>query len=555
MQKPSKDNSGDKIYVKQANGEPLLDEHGHLIVEHDLFNHEGLTQDGIAEAFIEFAKKEQLSFFELSPFDEVKYHALLEGLEVSIINFKEIDLGNRYDAEYFLKSDLNIYNLLINKESIRFRNYGYFVASAFYPAATQLYEIGDTPFIRCVDCISNPLITNLQNDNFERIPLEFAKEQSGMSLLSRGDMVITKVGSPCYASIVEEHDIVALSRTVLGIKNIKNINRYYLLIFLRAKYGFNQLLRQRELTIQYQLTLERVKNILIFAPSLEFQNKIEFLVKLAHSKLEESKTTYTAAENLLLETLGLKDFQPSQQNVNIKSFKESFLTSGRLDAEYYQPKYDELSDIISNCKYGFRKLGEIIESIKNGFDFRTFTEVGKPYIRVGDIKNGRIDKESAEKIPFELPIKKDISLQVGDVLFTRKGSFGNSSVVTKGDTDCVISSEIMLLRIKKSYIESISPYYLSIYLNSKIGFMQVEKFVHGVAFFSISQEDLANIHIITLPIKTQTQIADKIQTAFSLRQQSEKLLEIAKRAVEIAIEENEKTASSFLKNDINMEKM
>lgn len=62
MQEPSKDNSGDKIYVKQKDGSPLLDVHGHLIVKHDLFNHEGLTQDGIAEAFSEFAKKECLSF-------------------------------------------------------------------------------------------------------------------------------------------------------------------------------------------------------------------------------------------------------------------------------------------------------------------------------------------------------------------------------------------------------------------------------------------------------------------------------------------------------------
>ncbi|WP_120946134.1 N-6 DNA methylase [Helicobacter labacensis] len=128
MQEPSKDNSGDKIYVKQefvkiqrttegqttteelspenfyttytnievANfiefegrkisskeykklkpeqqhqatiqsatqeSRPLLDKHGHLIVKHDLFNHEGLTQDGIAEAFIDFAKSEGLSFW------------------------------------------------------------------------------------------------------------------------------------------------------------------------------------------------------------------------------------------------------------------------------------------------------------------------------------------------------------------------------------------------------------------------------------------------------------------------------------------------------------
>ena len=62
MQETSKDNSGDKIYVKHDDGTPLLDSHEHLIVKHDLFNHDGLTQDGIAEAFIEFAKKEKLSF-------------------------------------------------------------------------------------------------------------------------------------------------------------------------------------------------------------------------------------------------------------------------------------------------------------------------------------------------------------------------------------------------------------------------------------------------------------------------------------------------------------
>lgn len=92
MQEPSKDNSGEKIFVKKSDypqaktvnqdasedgvaeavntydsvaenlDEYLLDNHGHLIVKHDLFNHDGLTQDGIAEAFVEFAKKEKLSF-------------------------------------------------------------------------------------------------------------------------------------------------------------------------------------------------------------------------------------------------------------------------------------------------------------------------------------------------------------------------------------------------------------------------------------------------------------------------------------------------------------
>ena len=64
MQEPSKDNSGDIIYVKDpVTGKKMLDSHGHMIVKHDLYNHDGLTKDGITEAFVEFAKKEGLSFF------------------------------------------------------------------------------------------------------------------------------------------------------------------------------------------------------------------------------------------------------------------------------------------------------------------------------------------------------------------------------------------------------------------------------------------------------------------------------------------------------------
>ena len=62
MSRPSKDNSGEKIYLKNEDGSNRLDSHDHLIVDHDLFNHDGLTNDGIAEAFIEFGKKEGFSF-------------------------------------------------------------------------------------------------------------------------------------------------------------------------------------------------------------------------------------------------------------------------------------------------------------------------------------------------------------------------------------------------------------------------------------------------------------------------------------------------------------
>ncbi len=62
-EKGGKDNSGDYVYLQNSNGQDQLDENGHLIIEHDLHNHNGELPDGIAEAFIEWAKIENLSFW------------------------------------------------------------------------------------------------------------------------------------------------------------------------------------------------------------------------------------------------------------------------------------------------------------------------------------------------------------------------------------------------------------------------------------------------------------------------------------------------------------
>ncbi len=59
----SKDNSGDKLLARGKDGKLMFDDHGHFVVQHDLFNHEGETKDGIYEAFHQFAAKEGLSFF------------------------------------------------------------------------------------------------------------------------------------------------------------------------------------------------------------------------------------------------------------------------------------------------------------------------------------------------------------------------------------------------------------------------------------------------------------------------------------------------------------
>lgn len=67
QQVESVNNSGQKVYLTSEDGRRIRDSHGHFIIAHDLFNHDGQTHDGVAEAFQEFARQEGLSFFPTAP--------------------------------------------------------------------------------------------------------------------------------------------------------------------------------------------------------------------------------------------------------------------------------------------------------------------------------------------------------------------------------------------------------------------------------------------------------------------------------------------------------
>lgn len=346
----------------------------------------------------------------------------MDGLECSEVMLKNIDLGDRYDSEYFTKEYLAIDNNLKHLKTEKLGNLSSVVASAFYPAATDLYKFGDTPFIRCVDCISHPIITNSQDDKFEKIPLKFGIDNNGISFLNKGDIVITKVGTPCYASIIEDYNIVALSRTVLGLTHIQNIDPYYLMIFFRSRYGFEQLYRERELTIQYQLTLSRIKNINVYTPSQEFQRKIRECCARYISNLKFSKKEYIDAQNQLLSYINFHGYKPNNIQVAIKNFTSSYSKSCRLDAEYYQPKYDELFNQLENLKT--YKLGDIVnikKSIEPGST--EYRDVGIPFVRVSDLSEFGISETHIhlDRIPYSY---MGLQPKKNTILFSKDGSVG-----------------------------------------------------------------------------------------------------------------------------------
>ncbi|ODG98297.1 hypothetical protein A4S05_09515 [Nostoc sp. KVJ20] len=510
------------------------------------------------EAFIEFAKKEKLSFFKSSPsvtpFDAVKYRRLMDGLEAVELQLSYVIQDSdkfRFDSDYFQKEFLAALKAVQNYQLLgQYVKYGYRVVYE----STEIIdaEEGKTRncpiFLQATD-ITTPFIET--GNLFYVDEADWIRYPQGR--IKKGELLIEVKGKAEKISIVPddfpEKVLVTGSLYKLTVNN--DINRYYLLIYLITKYGIAFRNRYKSNLLISFISKQELYSIPIPSFSTRFQVVIESIFRELSRLRNLSNEIYQQAENLLLSELGLKDWQPTEETVAVKSFAESFLSCDRLDAEYYQPKYDQVEEVIKGCGFPSQNLGSLINPIQNGFDYREYTEEGTPYIRVGDVKNGQINFESAVKIPITMAdVNKPVGLQVGDILFTRKGSFGNSAVVTELEVNGIISSEIMLVRLTSAFKKEILPEYVSLFLNSKFGYLQVERRVHGVAYYSISQPDLANLLIPILPKPQQQKIVEKIKSSFLLKLKSKQLLEIAKTGVERAIETDEATATAWINQQL-----
>ncbi|NLA25534.1 MAG: restriction endonuclease subunit S [Bacteroidales bacterium] len=263
-----------------------------------------------------------------------------------------------------------------------------------------------------------------------------------------------------------------------------------------------------------------------------------------------SLSKYSQAESLLLETLGLENFEPSEEAVNIKNFSESFGTSGRLDAEYYQVKYEDITSSIKKSNYDIlNNLVTITKSIEPGSV--NYDDEGLPFIRVADYdKFGFSTPDKYLKDSFVKDNKDRLNKlkpKKETILFTKDGSVGNAYMLRK-DENFVTSGAILHLIIKDK--TRLLPEYLTLVLNSQLVQMQAERDAGGSIILHWRVSEIENVVIPIIDFSIQQQIASLIEEGFSLKSESERLLEVAKTAVEMAIEEGEEKAMEFIDKNI-----
>ncbi len=470
---------------------------------------------------------------------------MLEGLEISVLNLSEVLNDNktqRIDSEYFkgeyLKIDRSIENkkyLRLSALSEKITDFGAFSQNNFI----KYKEKGSFYFIRNQD-IENLFIKDkkifIDKDVYDKLSLK----------LNEFDLLIQRTGSIGKCGLVLKKDLPSSANQNLAqVKPDKNkINPYFLNTFLNSSIGQKTFERLATGNVQPWLNLGQIESIKIPLLSKKLQISIEDVIKSSYNNISTSKQSYTKAETLLLEEIGLQDFTPSKEPVNIKSFATSFGTSGRLDAEYYQPKYEKIENAIKTYKNGFETLDAFIKNFSTGYPYKSKSYIKKdgiPLIRINNIKKGHLSLDNAIQIPKkDLDLSpKDVAVE-NDILISMSGTIGNTCKIPKG-IKAVVNQRIMKITPQNYNFEV-----LPLVINSIIGELQLNRIGTGGVQTNISSTDIRKILIPKIVEEKQQQIANLIEESFALKKQSEQLLEVAKKAVEIAIEESEEVALEYI---------
>ena len=209
----------------------------------------------------------------------------------------------------------------------------------------------------------------------------YVKQQLAKNLVEYNDVAITRSGAnygqtACYKY---EAQIFACA-DVLIVKRSPKISSGYLSTYLNTKYGKFLIERGAYGMAQPHIAPSYLNKLTIPRLNKDFEFQINTLLEKSFEFSRSSREMYENTEDLLLSELGLKDWQPTEENVAVKSFASSFGVSDRLDAEYYQPKQQKVMSVMRQSGLCIKDIADLEKS-----RFQPKEQGAFNYIEIGNV--------------------------------------------------------------------------------------------------------------------------------------------------------------------------
>ncbi|RKU21866.1 hypothetical protein C6499_20870 [Candidatus Poribacteria bacterium] len=354
------------------------------------------------------------------------------------------------------------------------------------------------------------------------------------------DILIMRSGANVgqCAIYLENNPAISMSDTL--IIRSRNLNPFFLTIFLNTKYGEALVERGKYGSAQPHIAPAFLYQIPV--PSWEdLQTKIEKAYLRSKELMELSKTRYAETQTLLLSELGLADWQPKHRLAFATDYA-SMQRAERIDADYFQPRYDDIISAIKSYPGGWGTVANQVHLKDSNFKPKPETEY--KYIELADIGSSGEIKDCMVAQGQDLPSRARCKVNTGDVIASSvEGSLESIALVTEEYDNALCSTGFHAIHSDVLNSET-----LLVFLKSSVGQLQLKKGCSGTILTAINREEFSRIVIPFITTDKQYEIRQKVVESFNLRKHAKDLLECAKRAVEIAIEQDEQTAIGWLES-------
>lgn len=462
----------------------------------------------------------------------------MDGLECSEILKSELEFSGRIDAEYYQKKYLAYQDIINRHDVLPLFKIADFLIGPFGSAydTSSYVEQSDYRYIRGQDV--KPF---LLQDTSPRYMADSDFFRLKKYALSSNDILVSVVGTLGNACIIQNHEIPAIFSCKSTAIKSTGINPFYLLCYLNSKYGKSLLLRKERGAIQKGLNLYDLKTLDTPMFSDLFSECIEMCVNRSFDCIRQAKCNYRDATKQIEEIVGQEQELP-EINCSTKTISESFSSTGRLDAEFYQEKYRAYETGILSAAQGYtyikKEFLQIKEKCSRELDAYNYVEIGDIDVGAGTATFNAVNTS-------ELPDNAKIMTKQGDLLVSTVRP-NRGAVAILEDEGLLVSGAFTVLRENGNYPKEI----LQVLLRTSIYRDWLLRFNVGTSYPVIKDEDVLNMPIPLFEETVKQSIVSKVKEAASLRFQSEQLLEYAKQAVEMAIEQREDVALAWLKEKI-----
>ena len=474
----------------------------------------------------------------VEPFNEAKYKALMDGLDFQEINKSELENEFTIGAEYYGKKYVESVSVIKQQAKTIPLGQMWVLAtdgdhgSPDYQESGVLYLLSECVKEGYIEKAKCRYITEAKNRELKR------------SCLHPGDIVVTKTGVYFGKSAVIPESIPE-ANTIAHVGKITlkpQYNPYYVSTFLNCKYGYYQLRRRGIKATRPEIKLVEFPDIVVPEFSEMLCSMVEATVRKANTLLELASSTMELSAKLIMDTLTVDSNHTERVSKALVSFSNSFQLTGRLDAEYYQLKYKNYEAAVLNSSNDYTFVKNEFVPVKSSCS-RTLDSYN--YVEIGDIDVGTGSAFFNTVITEELPDNAKIMTQKGDLLVSTVRPNRGAVAILEND-DLLVSGAFTVLREGGDYPKEV----LQVLLRTSMYRDWLLRFNVGTSYPVIKDEDVLNMPIPLLADNVKQDIVNKVNKSASLRHQSKQLLEYAKQAVEMAIEQGEDVALAWLKDKV-----